>query len=83
MKTRYIALAGLALSLSFAAPAMASSKTYVYCSSGKIELDNRDPQQMQAARGSGTYVIQGFVMKQDAVNFANKLGGVGAQCPRK
>ena len=73
----------LGLSLLPASYALAS-KTYVYCSSGKIELDNRDPNQMKSSRGNdGTYVIMGFEMKQDAVKFAERLGGVGAQCPRK
>ncbi|MBO4369380.1 MAG: hypothetical protein J5803_04700 [Desulfovibrio sp.] len=67
----------------FSSSAMAT-KTYVYCSSGKIELDNRDPQQMKAARGSGTYVMgPGFEMIKDAQEFAKQLGGVGAKCPRK
>ncbi|MBO4312176.1 MAG: hypothetical protein IKX79_01865 [Desulfovibrionaceae bacterium] len=83
MKKLCIALAVLALPLFCASGAMAS-KTYVYCSSGKIELDNRNPQQMQSARGSGTYVMgPGFDYRMDAEKFAKQLGGVGAKCPRK
>ncbi|MBO4334652.1 MAG: hypothetical protein J5846_02300 [Desulfovibrio sp.] len=55
----------------------------VYCANGKIEVDSRNPQQMQSARGSGTYLMSSFKFRTDAEKFAKQLGGIGASCPRR
>ena len=52
----------------------------VYCSNGKIEVDSRNPDQMKSARGSGTYLMQGFEFKTDADKFAKQIGNT---CPKK
>ena len=82
MKNLCIALTVLALSLFCATGAMAG-KYYVYCANGKIEVDSRDPKQMQSARGKNTYVMSEFNYKTDADKFAKQLGGVGAKCPKR
>ena len=65
------------------APNAFAGKYYVYCANGRIEVDSRDPKQMQSARGQNTYVMSEFNYRTDAEKFAKQLGGIGAQCPRR
>lgn len=54
---------------------------YVYCASGRIEVDSRDPEQMKTARGSGVCQFSSFSSRSDAESFAKKnFGGVGGSC---
>lgn len=82
MKFVYSALFLMLLTF-FCAQNVMAQKYYVYCANGKIEVDGRDPKQMQSARGSGTYVMSEFSFRMDAEKFAKQLGGVGAKCPRR
>jgi hypothetical protein len=69
------------LSLAFVGAAAAQSHYYVYCASGRIEVDGRDPDQMRIARGSSVCMFGQFGYRMDAENFARRnFGGVGASC---
>lgn len=59
-----------------------ADKYRVYCANGKIEVDTRDLKQMKSARGNHTYMLGEFNYRTEAVNFAKKFGGVGAQCKK-
>ncbi|MBQ7586161.1 MAG: hypothetical protein IJU40_07955 [Desulfovibrionaceae bacterium] len=82
LKQVFFALMLLTLTLGFAVSAQAD-KYYVYCANGKIEVDNRNPQQMKSARGSSTYMMSEFNFRSDAEKFAKQLGGIGGSCPKK
>lgn len=81
MKCRQLVLAVLAGGLSLACGTRAAlADYYVYCASGRIEVDSRDPDQMRIARGAVCQFGQ-FVTRSSAENFArNNFGGVGASC---
>ena len=67
-------VAALASSPAFAAD------VYVYCVSGKIEVDTRDAAQMKSARGSEPRTLGKFSNNIDANKLAKQFGGVGASC---
>jgi len=81
MKKLLIALMVVFCASFWASDAMAD-KYRVYCANGKIEVDTRDPKQMKSARGNHTYMLGEFNYRTEAVNFAKKFGGVGAQCKK-
>jgi hypothetical protein len=64
------------------APAAALADYYVYCASGRIEIDQRDPDQMRIARGTSVCQMgPGFGTRSDAENFARRnFGGAGGSC---
>ena len=66
-----------------AAPAMANT-TYVYCVENRIEVDMRNPRQMQSDRGHATICIIGptFDFGPDATRWveANLRQRVGGPC---
>lgn len=66
----------------FIATALAdSTKYYVYCANGRIEVDSRNPEQMKSARGSDVCSFGEFNYLSDAEALARKqFGGVGAAC---
>ena len=82
MKQIFLAIV-VFLAVAFLAESSYAAKFYVYCANGKIEVDSRDPKQMQSARGKDTYMLSEFNYLSDANTFAKKFGGVGASCPRK
>lgn len=59
-----------------------ADKYRVYCANGKIEVDTRDFKQMKSARGNHTYMLGEFNYRTEAVDFAKKFGGIGAQCKK-
>jgi hypothetical protein len=64
-----------------AATALAQTRYHVYCASGRIEVDSRDPDQMRIARGSSFCQFAVFDFRSDAENLARRqFGGVGASC---
>ncbi len=74
----------LLLALPFLLLGQAEAVEYsVYCANGKIEVDNRNLKKMMEARGSNVYAMVTYNNMTDAYNFARKVGGVGAKCPRK
>jgi len=81
MKRLGFTLALLLLTILWSSEALAD-KYRVYCANGKIEVDTRDVKQMKSARGSSTYMLGEFDYRTEAVEFAKKFGGVGAQCKK-
>lgn len=78
MKPIAWALAALLAATGIAA---AQSHYYVYCASGRIEVDGRDPDQMRIARGTSFCMLGRFGLRSDAENFARRsFGGVGSSC---
>lgn len=78
MRKAIIAGAVALVAMPFAALA---ENYYVYCASGRIEVDSRDPDQMKIARGSGVCQFGSFGSRSDAESFARKnFGGVGGSC---
>lgn len=73
-------VAALAVAAALLAPAAALADYYVYCASGRIEIDQRDPPEMRSQRGACP-MSQGFSTRSDAENFARRnFGGVGGSC---
>lgn len=81
MKRLGFALVFLLLTILWSSEALAD-KYRVYCANGKIEVDTRDVKQMKSARGSSIYMLGEFDYRTEAVEFAKKFGGVGAQCKK-
>jgi hypothetical protein len=78
LRTAAAALAGGLALAGMAGPAFADY--YVYCASGRVEVDSRDPEQMRIARGAVCQFGQ-FSTRSAAEDFArNNFGGIGASC---
>ena len=62
------------------APVAALADYWVYCASGRIAIDQRDPAEMRTQRGACP-MSQGFSSRSDAEGFARRnFGGVGGSC---
>ena len=63
-------------------PLAAQASYYVYCANNRIEVENRDPNQMRIARGSGVCRMgPTFGFLSDAQSFAQRnFGGAGRSC---
>ncbi|WP_137123826.1 hypothetical protein [Roseomonas sp. HF4] len=75
-------LVALALAAAILAPAAALANYWVYCDSGRIAVESRDPDQMRIARGS-SFCQMGpkFDYRSDAENFARRnFSSIGASC---
>ena len=53
---------------------------WVYCASGKIEVDSRNLDQMKSARGSDVCQFGAHSSASGAQDHAKSFGGVGARC---
>jgi hypothetical protein len=53
---------------------------WVYCASGKIEVDSRNPEQMKSARGSDVCQFGAHSSSSGARDHARSFGGIGARC---
>ncbi|MEO3474164.1 hypothetical protein AAFN86_20010 [Roseomonas sp. CAU 1739] len=75
-------IAAVAVGLVMLAPAAARADYWVYCDSGRIAVDSRDPDQMRIARGSSFCAMgPSFSTRSDAENFARRnFGGTGGSC---
>ncbi len=82
MKKFMILLALLTMPFIMTTQALADQYS-VYCANGKIEVDRRTLKEMLSARGTNVYVMVSYEHLSDANNFAKKMGGVGAKCPKK
>ncbi len=82
MKKLLFTLTFLAFPLLFLSQAEAADYS-VYCANGKVEVDSRTLDQMKSARGSNVYAMVTYNNMTDANNFAKKMGGIGAKCPKK
>lgn len=61
-------------------PAVALADYYAYCVRGRIEIDQRSPDEMRAQLGACP-MSQGYSTRSDAENFARRnFGGVGGSC---
>ncbi len=60
-----------------------AEKFSVFCANGKIEVDSRTLQQMIRDRGRNVYAMVTYDYRMDANEFAKKMGGIGAKCPKK
>jgi hypothetical protein len=56
------------------------SKYRVFCSNGKIEVEQRTLEQQKNARGSNVCQLAEFDYLSDAEKDAEKRGGKGAEC---
>jgi len=56
------------------------SKYRVFCSSKKIEVEQRTLEQQKNARGSDVCLLGEFDYLSDAEKYAEKFGGKGADC---
>lgn len=73
-------LLALAAILAAFVPAAALADYWVYCASGRIEIDQRTPDEMRSQR-SACAMSQGFSSRSDAEGFARRnFGGVGGSC---
>lgn len=67
----------LALAL---APTAALADYYAYCVRGRIQVDQRSPDEMRSNLGACP-MSQGFSTRSDAENFARRnFGGIGGSC---
>lgn len=70
----------LVVALGCLAPAAALADYYAYCVRGRIQVDQRSPDEMRSQLGACP-MSQGFSTRSDAENFARRnFGGVGGSC---
>lgn len=70
----------VALALGCLTPAAALADYYAYCVRGRIQVDQRSPDEMRSQLGACP-MSQGFSTRSDAENFARRnFGGVGGSC---
>lgn len=73
-------LAAILVAAALLAPIAALADYWVYCASGRIEIDQRDPDEMRRQRGACA-MSQGFSTRSDAEGFARRnFGGAGGSC---
>lgn len=70
----------LAAALSVLTPAAALAEYYAYCVRGRIQVDQRSPEEMRQNLGACP-MSQGFSTRSSAESFAQRnFGGIGAAC---
>jgi hypothetical protein len=68
------------LGLALLAPTAALADYYAYCVRGRIQVDQRSPDEMRNQLGACA-MSQGYSTRSDAENFARRnFGGVGGSC---
>ena len=73
-------LIALAVVGALLAPTAALADYYAYCVRGRIQVDQRSPDEMRSQLGACP-MSQGFSTRSDAENFARRnFGGVGGSC---
>jgi hypothetical protein len=83
-RTTVLALSAILLIALPAAVATAGrlddSKYRVFCANGKVEVEQRTPEQEKNARGSNVCVLAEFDTLSDAEKYAEDHGGKGSDC---
>jgi hypothetical protein len=72
--------AAILLGLALLAPTAALADYHAYCVRGRIQVDQRSPDEMRSQLGACP-MSQGFNLRSEAENFARRnFGGVGGSC---
>jgi hypothetical protein len=73
-------VAAIPLGLALLAPTAALANYHAYCVRGRIQVDQRSPDEMRSQLGACA-MSQGYPTRSDAESFARRnFGGVGGSC---